>query len=189
MKTKHVLLNTFCALVILGCIADTLWAKPTTSLQAQKAVEGWLKADAQPLGAVLGQTIKKTDVFSDEQGQVIYYVVYLQPNGFVVVPADDMVEPILGFAKAGTYDPSPDNPLGAPVNGDVKGRISASRDILTAQGADAEALQKTTSKWERLTADSQQSEEIGILGLGAAKRFRPACKSAAKDKMVSNNLL
>ncbi len=165
MKTKHFFLNTFCALVILGCMASTLWAKPTTALQAEKAVEGWLKTDAQPLGAALGQNIRKVDTFKDGQGQVIYYIVYLQPAGFVIVPADDTVEPILGFAESGTYDPSLNNPLGALVNQDVKSRISASRDMLNVQGVDAKALQKTTSKWDRLIADSQQSEGPGILGL------------------------
>jgi hypothetical protein len=142
--------------LLLLVYCGRLSAKPVSAEKAQQAVKGWLKADSQPLGAVLGQKPEKIDAFSDEQGQVIYYVVYLQPSGFVIVPADDMVEPILGFAEAGTYDPSPDNPLWVLVNGDVKKRISAGRDVLTVQGA--EALQKTTSKWNRLTADSPPSQ-------------------------------
>jgi hypothetical protein len=156
-----------CMLIVLLLVyCGRLSAKPVSAEKAQQAVTGWLKADARPLGAALGRQLRKTDSFSDEQGQVIYYVVYLQPRGFVIVPADDTVEPILAFAESGIYDPSFDNPLGALVNQDVQSRIAASEDILTIQGANTEALQKITSKWEHLAAESEQSEEVGILAAG-----------------------
>ena len=143
------------ALAIIVCVAGTLWAKPTTTHQAEKAVKGWLRANASPLGAALGQKLKKTETFRDEQGKVIYYVVNLAPAGFVIVPADDLVEPILGFAEKGTYDPSLYNPLGALVNQDVKKRISAGREVLKTQGDKAGPIQKIKSKWEHLCADIQ----------------------------------
>lgn len=59
--------------------------------------------------------------------EAIYYVVYLQPSGFVIVSTDDLVEPIIAFAGTGTYDPAPGNPLGALVTKDLKGRIDAVR--------------------------------------------------------------
>ena len=45
-------------------------------------------------------------------------MVYLAPSGFVVVPADDRADPVIAFAPAGRYDPSPKNPLGAMVSRD-----------------------------------------------------------------------
>jgi hypothetical protein len=40
---------------------------------------------------------------------------YLNLAGLVFLPADDLVEPIIGFLPEGQYDPSPDNPLGALI--------------------------------------------------------------------------
>ena len=68
-------------------------AASTTVTQAENVVRGWLKTDVQPLGVYLGQHVTNIDTFSDANEQPIYYVVYLQPSGFVIVPADDLVEP------------------------------------------------------------------------------------------------
>jgi len=68
--------------LLLWCPAG-LWAKPVSATRAEKAVRGWLKADAQPLGTAIGQQILSVETFSDETGQTAYYAVYLQPAGFV----------------------------------------------------------------------------------------------------------
>ena len=91
------------------------------------AVQGWLCADGRPLGAALGQAIANVETYRNAQGGTLYYVVNLRPSGFVIVPADDDVEPVIAFAASGRYDPSPENPLGALVNRDVPGRITAAR--------------------------------------------------------------
>jgi hypothetical protein len=45
----------------------------------------------------------------------------------VIVPADELVEPIIAFVEKGIYDPSEENPLGAMVSRDVPARIAAVR--------------------------------------------------------------
>jgi hypothetical protein len=71
--------------------------------------------------------ITRVDSFTDAKGEVIYHIVYLHPSGFVIVPADDLIEPIIGFAGAGHYDLSLDNPLGALVTQDLNARVAAVR--------------------------------------------------------------
>lgn len=112
--------------LLLFCSAN-LWAKTASEARAKKAVRGWLKAESQPLGTALGKQITNVETFSDADEQLIYYVVYLQPSGFVIVPADDLVEPIICFVAKGTYNPSDDNPLGALVSRDLPSRIYAAR--------------------------------------------------------------
>jgi hypothetical protein len=51
----------------------------------------------------------------------------LDLSGFVIVPADDLVEPIIGFTSGEKYDPSPESPLGALVTADLTARINAAR--------------------------------------------------------------
>jgi hypothetical protein len=65
-------------------------------------------------------------------GNPAYYVVYLHPAGLVLQPADDLVEPIIGFWPDGVYDPSPVNPLGALVSRDIPGRVLQTREAETA---------------------------------------------------------
>ena len=156
-------------LVLLFLIPAGLTAKPTSSGQAKKAVAEWLKLDPAPLRTNLGKQTDKIDEFADANGTVLYYVVYLQPRGFVIVSADDMVEPIIGFVPMGSYDPSDDNPLGALVNSDLPGRIAAVRKLQAdannqtqkkiptkqsdRQAAFQKAVTKARNKWNKLQGD------------------------------------
>lgn len=106
-------------------VCGGVWARPTTRHEAEMAVTGWLGTDPQPLGMALGRRVATVETYTHDHGGPAYYVVYLQPSGFVVVSADDGVEPIIGFADDGAYDPSFDNPMGALVCGDLGGRMAA----------------------------------------------------------------
>ena len=127
MKRSIIIFTAIFALIQFCC--NTMWARPTTAHEAQQAATGWLRVDPQPLDTILGGQVAKVETFNDENGEPIYYVVYLEPAGFVIVPADDFVEPIVGFADDGKYDPSPDNCLGALVNNDLNGRIATVRNV------------------------------------------------------------
>ena len=140
------------ASLILMTLFNSLWpaavAAPVTAKNATTAVINWLHADRMPLGETLGGTILRVDTFSDKSGNPIYYVVYLDPSGFVIVAGDDLVEPIVGFARAGQYDPSSQNPLGALVSKDLPARVAYARQM-SATSANANALQ-AQAKWQQL---------------------------------------
>ena len=92
---------------------------------ASKVVRGWLKqTQGKHLDVPLGQAIRKVDTFADSNGDPIYHIVYLESSGFVIVPGEDEIEPIIGFVLEGEYDPSLDNPLGALVTQDLSLRIA-----------------------------------------------------------------
>ncbi len=149
----------FTSFLILLQLCCNLQARPTTANEAEKVVAGWLKTDARPLGAALGRQVTNVETYINENDEPIYYIVYLQPSGFVIVSADDLVQPIIGFVEKGTYDPSPDNPLGALVNRDLKGRIAAVRDIQKLQATAAmETALNFQSRWEQLTVLAKQSK-------------------------------
>jgi hypothetical protein len=93
-------------------------------------------------------SVQRVDTFNDQAGDPVYYVVYLEPSGFVIVAADDLVEPIVGFASAGHFDSSANNPLGALVGSDLSARVAFARQAGPAP-ADANALQ-AQAKWQQL---------------------------------------
>ncbi len=172
--------------ILLVCAG--VWARPTTPDEAQMAVTGWLKTDfsGRPdgLGMALGRQVGSVETFWDEGGEPAYYVVYLQPAGFVVVSADDLVEPIIGFADDGLYDPSPDNPMGALVTSDLNGRMAAAGisggwhpQAQLGDGAPADAIPKAFSfeaatptdpadKWRHLIEIAEDSRGgFGLMAL------------------------
>ena len=171
-------------LSVIGLICPIpVWAKPTGAAQAKKAVKGWLKSDPRPLGTALGRQIASTETFADAEGEPIYHVVYLQPSGYVIVAADDLVEPIIAFVQSGEYYPSEDNPLGALVGTDMPARIAAARSLQTSadkgakaqdwsnkKGALRKAGERARSKWDQLSAAGEGS--VALMGIGSVSDVR-----------------
>jgi len=156
-------------LVVL-LLSSGLWARPTTADEAEKVVTGWLKTDARPLGTTLGREVISVETFTDDNGVPIYYIVYLQPSGFVVVSADDLVEPIIAFADNGTFEPSFESPLGALVTNDLNGRITAVRNTFSLQ---VETPGGPQSKWRHFINLAEASESgFVLLGLGSIPDIR-----------------
>lgn len=137
-------------------------------------VAGWLADNAEPLGAQLGNRIADVETFTGRAGEPIYYIARLSPSGFVIVSADDLVEPILAFADAGDYEPSAEDPLTALVIGDLNERIAAAYDQ-TPDQLHALSLTGTRSKWhELMDRASPPPDEIGPLGRQAISDIRVA---------------
>jgi hypothetical protein len=182
MKRKSMVFIS--VLVVLQLCCSILWARPTTAYEAEMVVTGWLNADARPLGMALGRKVMTVETFTDDYGQPVYYIVYLQgpgsagtePSGFVIVPADDLAEPIIGFANDGTYDPSLDNPLGALVTNDLNGRIAAVRSTFSPLGIDLKAaVTETQSKWrDFISLAEARAGGFGLMGRSSISDVRVA---------------
>jgi len=125
MNRTAIFLTTILVLSFLW--AGSLLANPTTAYEATLVVAGQLNANPYPLGIRLGPQIDHVETFADDTGEPIYYITYLKPSGFVIVSADDLVEPIIGFSPLGIFNPSPSNPLGALVSHDLRGRMITAR--------------------------------------------------------------
>lgn len=124
------------SMILLAFVfSGVVLAKPVNKTDAEKMVKGWLKTDPKPLNAKLGGQIAQIEAYNGEDGTPAYYIVYLSPSGFVIVPADDLVEPVIGFVSGDTfYDPSLENPLGALVSRDVPGRVAAAKKKQSSRG-------------------------------------------------------
>jgi len=136
------------AVMVLFILPIGVLAIPETADDAKQLVVAWLRRDQRPLGALLGERVTETQTFKDDKGELLYHVVYLAPSGFVIVPADDLVEPIIAFVSQGRFDPSVKNPLGAMVSGDVPARVARAR-ALRAATPNGHFL-KARDKWQRL---------------------------------------
>jgi len=180
--------------VLLTLCCNCLWAKPTTAEEADKIVTGWLKADSKPLGTSLGRQVRKVNTFTDDSGNPIYYIVYLHPTGFVIVSADDLVEPIIAFVQGGSFDSSPENPLGALVTNDLNGRIAAVRSTFKLQTLDKQPTpSESQSKWRYFIDLADEPEEkVTLMDLGDPSisdvRVAPLVKSKWDQRLVCGQL-
>jgi hypothetical protein len=140
-------------------------ARPTTPEEVKTVVLNRLRFEARPMNTTLGRLVSLVQTFSDPHAGPAYYVVFLNPASLVLVPADDLVEPIIGFVKDATsYDPSLSNPLGALVGRDIPGRVLKAREMEvsavpeTVFPASGSPLDKARKKWERLLGASGSAE-------------------------------
>jgi|GEM_PF-4326950 len=169
------------AILIVLQLCSGLWALSMTAQDAETAANGWLRADARPLDTPLGQRALGTETFLGDHGKPAYYVVYLDPSGFVVVSADDRIDPIIAFADDGHYDPSPDNPLAILVTNDLNARIAGLR---APSGTPPMAMQATETntqkKWNHLIALAEPVED-GLHIMGES----PICSGNPSDVRVA----
>ena len=163
------------ALLALACFGVRAGAVPMNANQAAKVVKGWLKANPQPLQTNLGGQIDCVQTFAGADGEPIYYIVNLLPQGFAIVSADDLVEPVIGFSAGETYEASQDSPLVTLISRDLPSRLAVVRRNQKASRLgeknltpSAKALQKACAKakdkWARLGRDGESAKKGGASG-------------------------
>jgi hypothetical protein len=154
---KHPVPSLFDPSLIWPTLVAALWlnspwgaslAAPVTAEQASAAVSRWVGLDGTPMGESLGTALQSIDTYRDKAGNPLYYVVYLKPSGLVIVAGDDLVEPIIAFAAAGRFDPSPTNPLGALVSKDLAARVAYARQ--SSPGSTSQSVLQAQAKWRLL---------------------------------------
>jgi hypothetical protein len=153
-----------------GLWCGTALAAPVGPDRAHKMVKAWLAKDAKPMSSRLGNQVESVETFTDANGQPVYHVVYLRPNGFVIVPDDNLIEPVVCFSSGGSYDPSGRTPLGALVSRDLPARVNAARVIQKKTSAGQEegglagqksasrnSTEKALGRWRKLLAEDSNS--------------------------------
>jgi hypothetical protein len=164
MKFNSIVFTVLLAILLLS---SGLSARQTTEYEAEMVVSGWLKESPQPLGATLGRRIRDIETYTDDSDRAAYYIVNLEPSGYVIVSADNRIEPIIGFAAEGIYDLSFENPLLALVTGDLGGRLEAVRNTYHLQTMiETQAAGTPQGKWRRFIDLAEDSEgRFGMMSL------------------------
>jgi hypothetical protein len=141
----------------------SIFALPTTEDQARIVVQNWMALDNTPLDEALGTSVGEVETYYDDAAEPLFHIVYIEPQGFVVVAGDDLVEPIIAFVPEGIeYINSLDNPLGALVSQDLAGRVGLARAVQLRGAASVTAAQRdlqnqAAEKWQRLQGSAPLS--------------------------------
>lgn len=164
MRYKSIVFIAFSAVLLLS---SGLSARSTTEYEAEMVVSGWLKSSPLPLGAALSRQIRNVETFAGWDDGTAYYVVNLVPSGYVIVSADDRVEPIIAFSAEGAYDFSFENPLVALTTIDLNDRAEVFRNTYYFQAAvETQTTTKLQSKWRHFIDLAENSEiRYRLMGL------------------------
>jgi len=101
---------------------------PKSDKQAAALVQRWLKKNPKPLESKIAADIDYVETDIDDTGAPLYYIVHTKPRGFIIVAADDLIEPIIGFfPNAEHFSPLSDSPLAAMLKRDMPGRMEMVR--------------------------------------------------------------
>jgi hypothetical protein len=109
------------ALLVIAAGGETA---PVTAVDAETVVVNWLLMESRPLGADLDCAVREVRTYPGSSQAPAYYVVSLIPSGYVIVSADDLVEPIIAFSPDGDYEGVPGNPVCALLVTDLAGRMA-----------------------------------------------------------------
>lgn len=115
------LLKALLGAAMVACLIP-MSAAPIGEDAAKTMVGNWLRMGGHTRFHGKQGAVAAVKPFFKDDGAASYYAVELEPTGFVIVPADDEMEPIVAFAEKGRYDPSKENPLGALITSDMEGR-------------------------------------------------------------------
>ena len=133
-------------------LTQTASGAPVDPQTVAAVVKNWQRINPAPLGAPLGDKNKNIEAFRDPAGGILFYLVSLDPRGFVVVSADDRVEPVICFSGRKNYRPSGEDPLCLLLTHDLSARMKYLRSRST--GTSAVQARK---KWLRLRQRSNPS--------------------------------
>jgi hypothetical protein len=159
--------------VFLLCSAAS--AAPTTSDQAANVVKGWLNYNSSPFGELAGE-FSKVEAYGESgkasgPSETLYYAVYIDPSGIVLIPAEDELDPITAYARGATwYGPSPANPLYDSIGASIaemvkKHRGSARRASGTSEARGKWASLEKLAQGGRRGSDAQIAAQDQLPGL------------------------
>lgn len=140
-------------------------AEPVSPSQVRQLFDGWISQNPRRLAAELSTQVREVRHFGD------FYVVDLEPAGFVVTAADDWAEPVIAFSANGQFMPDPDGPLWALLAPDMAGRQQTARQVAqrragrrTAMTLTLEALtaaERARAKWRNWMAPAARAATAG----------------------------
>lgn len=151
--------------LLVGWSCKTASASFIDATQAHTVVENWLNLNPVPLSQGLGSKIRTIVPYRGTvYGNPGYYVVFLDPSGWVVVPADDRLEAIRAF---GDEFLTPEMFDASPLKTLFKVNLPAESTVFTtAERRRAPAgAQASSKRWQALQQQAHDPLKVNIMAL------------------------
>ena len=141
----------FWCLIFLGGLQFAAIGAPISQNQALDAAAQWHRLTPAPMGGHAGK-IGKIKTYSNAAGEARFHVVDLEPTGYVVIAADDALEPVIAFSLKGRFAAKAQNPLYDLLLKDTENRVRHARADATAQHPLSQVVLAARKHWGMLTA-------------------------------------
>ena len=140
-------------LISFSLVGLTCLGAPIGRDRASQVGRRWLELSPSPMKRHVGG-FGKIGAYSNAAGEAGFYVVDLVPTGYVVIAADDELEPIIAFSHDDQFVPQPGNPLFDILQKDTERRMRPFRGGSAATGKVPPTRATKRAKWDRLAAPS-----------------------------------
>jgi len=118
--------------------------------EAKQAACGWLRLNPAALDLPMAVEIDSVRGAVLEK-QTIFYMVNLRPSGFLILAADDRLQPVVAFSDKGSISANPDSPLYDIAMRDLGTRLAHLREGHTEH--------RNRSKWNAYLQSVPQTDE------------------------------
>lgn len=147
-------------------LSQFTFSAPIPFEKAQATIHGWLKKNTSPLDSPISAQLNVAEPVLNEDGLTLYYIAHLDPQGFIILSADDEIEPVIAFSATGYLNPDQPNPLNNLITKDLSHRLQivAQRQD-NADAKDGQTRQKgprsqTARLWDDLAAAGVEGEPV-----------------------------
>lgn len=178
-------MKTALALFLFFAFSFESLAAPVSQDRAATAARRWLELTPSPMQRKAG-TFEKISGYANAAGEPLFYVVDLQPAGFVVVAADDEIEPIIAFSHEDEFVGISGLPLFDLLQRDLEDRVQRLRTTARASLQTQPSSSQERTKWERLKPQTVQS---AVGGREAASPVAPLPQTITPDDVRVAQLL
>ena len=156
--------------VCLGLFTSmSAWAKPMSPDEAVAAARGWLAlTGSKPMEKTLGAGgLAFMMPGTDANGQTLFYAVYLDKGGLLVLSPDDALDPVVAFSGEASdlTDPSPCNHFRLMLERDMPSQVMAAR------AGEVKDASVKAAKWALLRAAARDPQGVKA-GLGTISDMR-----------------
>ncbi len=164
-------------IIFVSIFAGTnAFAAPIHSDQARRAAIGWLRLHPRPMESRISRTLTEI-VPIGQADQPLGFVVRLESSGFIVLSAEDRIEPLIAFSPNGRIDVHPGNPLRILLEQDLAARFAQvqAADGLVPPPADSADSDSPQSRWQQLLeagAEVAPDDEIQAKSLPSVSDLR-----------------
>ena len=183
------LARLFLALVASVAMIAGASAAPVAADRAYKAAGNWLGVSGKPGRRPSATLAGKAHSYATVTGETGFHVVDLDGGGFVVLAADDGVEPVVAFSDSSLFLPQAGWPLYNLLQRDMAGRLARMRaEAAKAKGVAPKAAGNQT-KWQQLLSPKPQSS-VGSqpLPTGTSSVLDPRVDPFVKSKWNQSNV-
>lgn len=134
------------------------FSSPVSSSDAQKAAYNFMSHKMTASGKHCTGIVLRKSILSDDNKGVMYYIFDVQPEGFILMSADDAMHPVIAYSTEGYYS-------------EEKNPVQAWFTHLQVSLAYSNLVSDKTnfSRWENLKTPLKQSTSKGVTALCTTK--------------------